>query len=63
MGEPIEGVNRWLSEFFQSAGAWTWIKEFLVKPKTATLRLSAQPLGQPQRVGAKSITTFNFKQV
>ena len=40
-------VNCWPKEFFQSASTWTWSRELLVKPKTVTLRPSAQPLGQP----------------
>ena len=38
-------VNCWSEEFFQSIIAWTWTREFLVKSKTTTLRLSVQPLG------------------
>ena len=43
-------VNRWPREFFQSVGVWTGIRELLVKSKTATLRPSVQPFGQPTKL-------------
>ena len=39
-------INRWSREFFQNVGVWTWIKELVVKLKTATLKSSTQPLNE-----------------
>ena len=59
------GINRWPMEFFQSAVAWTWTRELLVKLKTTTLRSSALSLGQPHSVEwffltLQSISSFKF---
>ena len=51
------GVNHWpRGFFFQSAGSQTW-GAHPIKPRTSTLRPSAQPLGQPTWVPSDLFTT------